>query len=560
MARDLLGKRLVRLQDGCRLSGLIVETEAYCDSVEPDLACHAARANNGQPTKRTAVIFGPAGVAYVYFIYGMYWMFNVVTGQPGQANAVLVRALEPVEGVEEMRANRNGRSALTNGPGKLAQALGTRWLDERNKSHVYLAATDTKKDDPLQTAIPLGAMQEFMTTLPTQKRVLAIDACFTGTGKVDSEDAEAAAKATVDEEQPFADTTRGKEAQLFATTYGRPALEAESRGHGVYTHHLIASLKEHFDDADINGDKVVTVSEAHDYARDKTLDETGERQIPMAFYRIVGREDLLLSGSENNRLRAQYALLTSYGKPQQGLVVFIDGEEKGAFPRTILIDPGPHQIEFKNLKGRRIDGGRVTFKPETPYDVARIRDELNGGRHQLSVGYAHWWVPGAMITQESPQANGVRVGYNFRFPSKSPVLRRLGLGFDVAVGVFEPTLQPGPRIINGTLSGDEFLVPRTVMLEVGVGPLLRLDIPFGLFAMQPRVALVNLFRTQEAIGIPNWLYLAGGADFIAGVRPHNRVSIQGRYSPMLYNSRLEEPGPPKLEVSHRLGVNVEVGF
>lgn len=123
VARELLGKRLVRLQNGRRLSGVIVETEAYCDSVEPDLACHAARANKGQPTQRTAVIFGPAGVSYVYFIYGMYWMCNVVTGQTGQANAVLIRALEPSEGLEEMALNRNGRLPLTNGPGKLAQAL-----------------------------------------------------------------------------------------------------------------------------------------------------------------------------------------------------------------------------------------------------------------------------------------------------------------------------------------------------------------------------------------------------------------------------------------------------
>ena len=78
--------------------------------------------------------------------------------------------------------------------------------------------------------------------------------------------------------------------------------------------------------------------------------------------------------------------------------------------------------------------------------------------------------------------------------------------------------------------------------------------------MQPRVALVNLFRTQEAIGVPNWIYVSGGAEFIAGVRPHNRVSIQGRYAPMLFNSRLEAPGPPKLEVSHRVGLAIEVGL
>ena len=125
VARDLLGKRLVRLVDGRRLSGVIVETEAYCDAEEPDLACHGDRANGGRPTARTAVMFGPAGFAYVYFTYGMHWMFNVVTGEEGRANAVLIRALEPVEGVELMRRHRNGRPRpeLTNGPAKLAQAL-----------------------------------------------------------------------------------------------------------------------------------------------------------------------------------------------------------------------------------------------------------------------------------------------------------------------------------------------------------------------------------------------------------------------------------------------------
>lgn len=125
VAPALLGQRLVRLLDGRRLSGIIVETEAYCDGDAPDLACHGDRANNGRPTGRSAVMFGPAGMAYVYFTYGMHWMFNIVTGEPGRANAVLIRALEPIEGKEIMQQNRNGRPlhALTNGPAKLAQAL-----------------------------------------------------------------------------------------------------------------------------------------------------------------------------------------------------------------------------------------------------------------------------------------------------------------------------------------------------------------------------------------------------------------------------------------------------
>lgn len=125
VAADLLGKSLVRLVNGRRLSGIIVETEAYCDTAERDLACHGDRANRGQPTPRTAVMFGAAGFAYVYFTYGMHWMFNIVTGQTDQANAVLIRALEPVAGIEQMVLNRNGRAPaqLTNGPAKLTQAL-----------------------------------------------------------------------------------------------------------------------------------------------------------------------------------------------------------------------------------------------------------------------------------------------------------------------------------------------------------------------------------------------------------------------------------------------------
>jgi len=124
VAADLLGKRLVRLIEGKRVSGIIVETEAYCDADEPDLACHGDRANNGRPTARTEVMFGPAGCAYVYFTYGMHWMFNVVTGNVGEANVALIRALEPDAGLGIMRSLRQrSDSELTNGPAKLAQAL-----------------------------------------------------------------------------------------------------------------------------------------------------------------------------------------------------------------------------------------------------------------------------------------------------------------------------------------------------------------------------------------------------------------------------------------------------
>lgn len=115
-ARALLGKIIVH----GTTAGRIVETEAYLGS--GDLAAHSARGE----TARTKVIFGPPGHAYVYFIYGMYDCLNIVVEPEGIAGCVLIRAVEPVEGIEEMRARRGVEKLeqLANGPGKLTRALG----------------------------------------------------------------------------------------------------------------------------------------------------------------------------------------------------------------------------------------------------------------------------------------------------------------------------------------------------------------------------------------------------------------------------------------------------
>jgi len=116
VARELIGARLVRILDGVKLVGLIVETEAYIS--EKDLACHAKAGR----TPRTEVMFGEAGHAYVYFTYGHHWMLNVVTEREGFPAAVLIRAVQPIEGVEIMLKRRSGHDTF--GPGKLTQAMG----------------------------------------------------------------------------------------------------------------------------------------------------------------------------------------------------------------------------------------------------------------------------------------------------------------------------------------------------------------------------------------------------------------------------------------------------
>lgn len=116
VARELIGARLVRILDGVKLVGLITETEAYIS--QKDLACHA----RAGLTPRTQVMYGEPGHAYVYFTYGNHWMLNVVTEREGFPAAVLIRAIQPIEGVEVMSGRRNGRDTF--GPGKLCQAMG----------------------------------------------------------------------------------------------------------------------------------------------------------------------------------------------------------------------------------------------------------------------------------------------------------------------------------------------------------------------------------------------------------------------------------------------------
>ena len=119
VARDLIGKTLIRQEGKWRISGLIIETEAYRG--EEDLACHCRVGR----TPRTEIMYGPAGKAYVYLIYGLYWLLNIVTEREGNPGAVLIRAIEPLEGHEIIAGRRAGlkRENWTNGPGKLSQAL-----------------------------------------------------------------------------------------------------------------------------------------------------------------------------------------------------------------------------------------------------------------------------------------------------------------------------------------------------------------------------------------------------------------------------------------------------
>ena len=121
VSKDLLGKKLVSTLGGVKTSGMIVETEAY--RAPDDKASHAY---GNHLTNRTKTMFAEGGIAYVYICYGIHHLFNVVSGEKGIAHVVLIRGLEPIEGLDHMSARRKmdpTRTQLCNGPGKFTRAL-----------------------------------------------------------------------------------------------------------------------------------------------------------------------------------------------------------------------------------------------------------------------------------------------------------------------------------------------------------------------------------------------------------------------------------------------------
>jgi DNA-3-methyladenine glycosylase len=156
VARALLGAHLHRRINGKTLVGKIVETEAYGVG---DPACHAFRG----ATPRTKVLFEEAGYSYVYFTYGMYWCFNVVANDVGVGEAVLVRAVEPLEGIDIMRANRPTVKLdrdLTNGPGKLCMAFALdkkdNGLDLIEDPDLFITKGEKMKDSDISVSSRIG--------------------------------------------------------------------------------------------------------------------------------------------------------------------------------------------------------------------------------------------------------------------------------------------------------------------------------------------------------------------------------------------------------------------
>ncbi len=223
---------------------------------------------------------------------------------------------------------------------------GSLAADDRG-STLYVCPADANPQQLPYTAISVDTLQRILGKLPCRRRVMILDACHNGEAKsflaLDTREQIARRRSPID---PRVHTRVGEaEAHLFAAAHHQPALEDPELGHGVYTHYLLESLSRRSSTADLDGDGVVTVVEAHQYARDHTIAYTGGAQVPQAVFKEVGREDIFLSGGEGALLAAERGLLTSYSRLLADCRISVDGTPRGTLPQALSVEPGLHRVE-----------------------------------------------------------------------------------------------------------------------------------------------------------------------------------------------------------------------
>lgn len=255
---------------------------------------------------------------------------------------------------------------------------GTMKLDAQGAPQLFLVARDTRPADLRGSAIELGELQRFFSEIRAERKALILDACYNGEGKSALQPTVRQRVARMEDTPPLSRKVRlgESEAHLFASTVGRPAREDDTLKHGVFTYHLLEGMTWNQDVSDANADGVVTSYEAHDYARARTIEYTLGAQIPEAYFRVVGFNDLALVGTPDERAKVEAGLIYNYGDGNDelaGAVLFIDGREKGVFPGTYSVAAGRHRVRIVGDDGSVIQDRLVAFAPFEPVSAQALK-------------------------------------------------------------------------------------------------------------------------------------------------------------------------------------------
>lgn len=272
---------------------------------------------------------------------------------------------------------------------------GTLTLDPALGSRLWFLPSDGQLDDPEHTGIAIAELERLVHDQPARRRVLVMDTCHNGrdsgslAGRSAVNEPTAQLLAGLRGEPPAPRGLRAvseSEARLFAAQYHQPAMEDPALENGVYTHFLLDALTTGRADADLDGDGLVDVAEAHDHARAHTMRHTGGLQVPRAEYRIVGHEEIYLSGDPRKRTTAEQALLTACDEILAKARLLVDGIPRGAMPGIAAVEPGRHRVEVQAADGTVLARQTVTLEAGATLPIEQLLNESPRGRVVVSTG------------------------------------------------------------------------------------------------------------------------------------------------------------------------------
>jgi uncharacterized caspase-like protein len=247
---------------------------------------------------------------------------------------------------------------------------GTLDLDPIEGTRLFFLPSDGKLGAPADTALEVATIEDSLSKIAARRRVLILDTCHNGRGRSGLSDTTQARLRQLRGDPPppaAVAAVSESEARLYAAQYYQPAMEDPNLQNGVYTHFLIQAITSSRTESDLDGDGLVSVREAHDYAMDGTIRYTGGLQVPRIEVDRVGNEEIFLAGNPSVRQQAEHALLSAYEGVLASARVWIDGTPRGELPGLVPVDPGRRHVEITTADGRtlvsrdvRVEAGSIT--------------------------------------------------------------------------------------------------------------------------------------------------------------------------------------------------------
>ena len=407
-------------------------------------------------------------------------------------------------------------------------AHGTLARDSRLQLRRFIVTSDTQSRKVVKTGLSLRLLQAFFTKLNSERKVMLLATCHSGAGKSRLSKSMINELSTIKGSffvKPFEKVSRAA-VVLGVCAFGETARESPTLKNDIYTHYFIKALRRRYD---ANGDGAVTLSEAHDYAKELTYHYTRGRQRPYANSDILGTDPIVMVGEKK---RPGKPILFAYNSKFAGIEVVVNGTPKGAFPKGITVNSGKQRVRLLSREKKVLFDGNVQFQAGERLNVSKLLQRQVFNYSAAVVGGYQFFIEGSSEDNFSDNLPVAGVEFRVRRPWRLPVDLRLEFAF----GRSSHTLQ--------TLLGD---LPQTVTkLNLGVSLTYNWRIRRVTLFAGPRLSMIYLHRRSELHqNVEDFFYsFQPGAVFGLEVAILKRWSFFAQ-SRVNYTYVTTEDGPPK---------------